>query len=323
MKLKLILAFGLLLAITNSSYAYRAIEEDFTAGFDSSLWTISSNSYQVGADITPVNGWTRIDNVSSTSSSNRGYLYCNTAPINATGDFNVSMNFQHYNYQSHVSEISVLGDDGSRLMNYKVTDYSAYGNGTASFYTNTSSTSTITATSSTSANNKTVTLSRVGDLLTLNVNGTIKTSTSTATLNSIRFSLGGARGWNFGWVRYNYLYVDDFAHDETWGHINFAQTDLSESWDASDVDQLYGLYQSQSDAIEIDGKTWYYMEEDFSSQGRAIGDSWIDGQGYEYIVIGSGLTTNPDYFVSIPEPTTIMLLLSGLVCGILRKKKNS
>ena len=88
---------------------------------------------------------------------------------------------------------------------------------------------------------------------------------------------------------------------------------LGQNWSFEDVATLQNLYLAGGGQASVDGETWYYTATEYSTSGtwggaHAIGDAWVDGQGYKHIYLGSGLTTAP-----VPEPATYAQLLAGLL----------
>ncbi|MEW6535762.1 MAG: PEP-CTERM sorting domain-containing protein [Candidatus Auribacterota bacterium] len=118
------------------------------------------------------------------------------------------------------------------------------------------------------------------------------------------------------------------------GLVDYAEETLGNDWDEADLFDLSFLYMSGG-SVTVDGEVWYYTSNEFNTDGswggaHSIGDAWIDGNGYKHIYIGSGVTTDPSLAgsggeggdpIAIPEPTSIVLLLTGVVAIIKRLKK--
>ncbi len=97
------------------------------------------------------------------------------------------------------------------------------------------------------------------------------------------------------------------------GQILAGSSALGQNWSFEDVATLQNLYLAGGGQASVDGETWYYTATEYSTSGtwggaHAIGDAWVDGQGFKHIYLGSGLTTAP-----VPEPATYAQLLAGLL----------
>lgn len=97
------------------------------------------------------------------------------------------------------------------------------------------------------------------------------------------------------------------------GQIVAGSSVLGQNWSFEDVAALQNLYLAGGGQAVVDGETWYYTATEYSTSGtwgsaHAIGDAWVDGEGYKHIYLGSGLTTAP-----VPEPATYAQLMAGLL----------
>jgi hypothetical protein len=97
------------------------------------------------------------------------------------------------------------------------------------------------------------------------------------------------------------------------GQIVAGSGALGQNWSFEDVATLQNLYLAGGGQASVDGETWYYTATEYSTSGtwggaHAIGDAWVDSQGYKHIYLGSGLTTAP-----VPEPATYAQLMAGLL----------
>ncbi len=115
---------------------------------------------------------------------------------------------------------------------------------------------------------------------------------------------------------YHGFFMEPYAE---WKYIQNASAMFG--FTESDIDNLFDLYYQQSATpIQIAGDLWYYTGNEFV--GKSIGDAWSEGD-YKYIYLGSGLTTNPNlengYGAPVPEPLSIILLISGII-GLLKRK---
>ncbi|MDX9702034.1 MAG: hypothetical protein RBU23_03215 [Candidatus Auribacterota bacterium] len=115
---------------------------------------------------------------------------------------------------------------------------------------------------------------------------------------------------------YHGFFMEPYAE---WKYIQNASAMFG--FTESDIDNLFDLYYQQSATpIQIAGDLWYYTGNEFV--GKSIGDAWTEGD-YKYIYLGSGLTTNPNlengYGAPVPEPLSILLLISGII-GLLKRK---
>ncbi len=108
---------------------------------------------------------------------------------------------------------------------------------------------------------------------------------------------------------------------EEWIYIQSAASAFG--FTEADIDNLFDLYHTQSTApIIIGNDEWYYTDKEFV--GRSIGEGWSEDD-YKYIYLGSGVTTNPNYAygagTSVPEPVSIILMITGLLSLIIKKYK--
>ncbi|MEW6536951.1 MAG: PEP-CTERM sorting domain-containing protein, partial [Candidatus Auribacterota bacterium] len=68
-----------------------------------------------------------------------------------------------------------------------------------------------------------------------------------------------------------------------------------------------------------DGETWYYTNDDELFTGHTLGDAWTDESGQKFIYLGSGLTSFGSTPSTIPEPATVILIITG-ICSVVVKR---
>ncbi|KJJ86090.1 hypothetical protein OMAG_000038, partial [Candidatus Omnitrophus magneticus] len=100
---------------------------------------------------------------------------------------------------------------------------------------------------------------------------------------------------------------------------DFSET-FNEDWSYAEVQALYALYQAQSGSVTLNGYTWRYTSEEFSeTQGKTLGDYWLNNHNHKFIYLGSGLEGSP--VPEIPGGMALALLFGFGVSYLRRMKK--
>ena len=316
----LIICFTLSTARLN---AYQVLRDDFNGpSYTTTGWVRTNDPHFAGGTVTFSSGYMEVSGVRPSSSSYREGFMLDKSFYELIGDFSIQLNMTEFTSQVRETFISIYSTDDARVGYYHIYDLGSPYDGKVQKRVYAAGGG---ATSFASVNhyiNDTITFSRVDGVLTVSYGSTSITGSYLGDIDRIQIHFKGTTVYSYGTDRYYWLTVDDLEHTEQWGYIQKSEDTFAEDWEISEIDELYDLYLQAGGSVDIDGETWYYMDEDFSAQGYSLGDKWTDGDDFKYIYMGSGLTTNPDFALEmIPEPASIVLLLLSSIVGIIRKNR--
>lgn len=122
-------------------------------------------------------------------------------------------------------------------------------------------------------------------------------------------------------------YMDDYAMWDTaltaakLKSINTAPSLLS-GYNAGIMNSLFTAFDTAGSQA-VGSLTWNYAT-GFDSTGKALGDTWLGGDGKYYMWL-AGSSGSEQGLLAVPEPTTIWMLLGGglLLFGVIRRRSHA